>query len=80
MCFIDGNHMINLYSKFLGFMFQEFQRCLNFYIAHLLSISRVLYLPSPGCDVTGREYGTIKESLPEIMPEYLFETDGFRMN
>ena len=44
-------------------MLKSFKDILTFYIAPLLSISPMLYLPNPGCDVTGREYGTIKESL-----------------
>ena len=35
----------------------------------------MLYLTSPGCHVIGRESVFIV-----IMPEYLFETNGFRIN
>ena len=72
--------MINPYSKFWGFMLKSFKDILTL----ILVVSSVLVQCFTSLAQTVMSQAENREPLKRayimIMPEYLFETDGFRMN
>ena len=80
MYFIDGNHMINPYSKLSCFMLKSFKDILNF-ILHLSSVL-VKCFTSLAQAVTSQAENSepLTSALIVIIPEYLFEINGFGIN
>ena len=72
--------MINPYSKFWGFMLKSFKDILTF-ILHLSSVlvQCITSLTQAGTS-QAENMEPLKSAYIKIMPECLFETDGFRMN
>ena len=72
--------MINVYSEFLGFMLKGFKDILTFILHFFSVLVQCFNFLAQAVTSQAENREPLKRAYIMIMPKYLFETDGLRMD